>query len=352
VGEAQPYVAPGLAPPIRRADLEYPTEDVSFAYLAIIDKLQTARYYSLAYACTITLDSFTDKRIFGGLIVDGMNHVARMTGDLGDAYNQQLCTGDGLHKINKCIGGTLYTIASEPMTLSSLDYAKDCYLSVSGSTLSAVAPDVSATGISATDTDIASGCFGWYEYQGRDAQYFVERLEAPATPLEAPDCAVVVELVGEGKLDGKGPRPNLPLDRVTYSAFECKGERVLAFVRLQKTNIDEIKKYGRIIKIPKDYHKAIEQYEILRKEFTEWIAGKENYCYQCGFNVEPLACADFYYGELVEHKTHYKQLKKVPDWGLERAIKRWRDLHKHAKAPKEEIEKHVEKLDELLRKGW
>ena len=161
------------------------------------------------------------------------------------------------------------------------------------------------------------------------------------------------------------PQHQVDLASVTWGAFEHKSEHNTMIITIVGDNpykegaiakqIDYAKSKGlKVFSPPNDYSEAIEQYKQLKKDFPEWLAGKDNYAYQTlGHpDIEVLAVADFYYGELLEHKTHYDQIKKVPDWELERTIKRWRDLHKYAKAPKEEIEKHARKLDEVLRVGW
>ena len=62
---------PGLKPPVKRADLEYPTEDVTFTYLAAINKLRTVSGYGggrTSARWILTVDSFTDKAIELSLI--------------------------------------------------------------------------------------------------------------------------------------------------------------------------------------------------------------------------------------------------------------------------------------------
>ncbi|RLI07543.1 hypothetical protein DRO42_07930 [Candidatus Bathyarchaeota archaeon] len=94
---------------------------------------------------------------------------------------------------------------------------------------------------------------------------------------------------------------------------------------------------------------------MLKKDFPEWLAGKDNYAYQTlgHADIEPLAVADFYYGEVIDHKTHYDQIKKVPDWEMERTLRRWKDgLDKVTAVTSEQKEHHQKKLEEILKRGW
>ena len=110
----------------------------------------------------------------------------------------------------------------------------------------------------------------------------------------------------------------------------------------------------RVLKPPRDYPEAIEQYRILSREHPGWLAGKDSYAYQAlGWGeLEALQAADFYYGELVEHRTHYSQLRRVPDPELRRCIENWLSRLRRMRILAGERDKHVKKLLEVLRRGW
>ena len=105
---------------------------------------------------------------------------------------------------------------------------------------------------------------------------------------------------------------------------------------------------------PKDFSEAVEQYSKLEKDFPHWLAGKDNYAYQAlGWEeLELFAVVDFYYGELIEHKTHYDQLKRVPDLELGRDLKMWLGKLESVTVLTEERNKHVDKLRKVLKLGW
>jgi hypothetical protein len=68
--------------------------------------------------------------------------------------------------------------------------------------------------------------------------------------------------------------------------------------------------------------------------------------------LDVLQNVDFYYGELLEHRTHYEQLRRVDPKEIEsRLLELKARLEKMTVLP-EERDKHLKKVDELLRKGW
>jgi len=363
---------------IRRLQLEYPTEDVTFAYLAAINKVDLVEAAIGAIQC-VTVDSFADKAVkvsIAALASAGIGRYVDKNNFYLNRADPAASTND--HMLTIISGGSLSNLGSESVDLDS----RSTYLlmlSISGSTLKSFRSDMTTAKITATDTSFASGPFGvgdnYYNYGGGFAS-LAAKLLAPSSPAPKPKSIVEVELIGSGTEEDPY-RPNLKqelskhdkfgnIDKlsVTWGAFDHKEQHNTMLITITGGNaytgdkaiekqIEHAKRKNlKVLKPPRDYHEAVRQYKELRKEFPEWIAGKENYIYQCGFDIEPLAVADFYYGELLEHKTHYKQLKRVPEWEMERTIKRWRDLHKHVKAPREEVEKHAKKLDEVIRVGW
>ena len=367
-----------VIPTITRSKLEYPTEDVTFAYLAAINKTDVGEAFQAAPV--LTIDEFTDKAVKNAATGEAAIASYGRYNDSDNYYSHQhaptLSTAD--HRLLKYEGGSCSVLASESVDLNS-EHGYLYKFSISGSTLKGYRSDMTTEKVSATDTSFASGKWGvgtsYYTFGGGTGS-FGAKLLAPSSPLTKPKIIVECEITGSGTSEDPF-RPNLKqelskhdkfgnIDKlsVTWGAFDHKPEHNTMLICItggnqytgDKAILEQIehakRKNLKVVKPPKDYHEACEQYRKLKKEFPEWIAGKENYIYQCGFDIEPLAVADFYYGELLEHKTHYKQLKRVPEWEMERTIKRWRDLHKHVKAPREEVEKHAKKLDEVIRVGW
>ena len=61
------------------------------------------------------------------------------------------------------------------------------------------------------------------------------------------------------------------------------------------------------------------------------------------------------YGELIEHKTHYDQLKQVPDYEIEIRLNvleiKLRE-YLMSSVLVEEVEKHLKKIKEIFEIGW
>lgn len=406
-------------PTITRDKLEYPLNNQKdFGYACGLGKLipiygeESATGYHLAYP-----ETYSDKMISAVVKGHANNSSGRsgLYGRSSDHLNWYSCgidTGASTadFRIRKNVNGTPSDLASESVDLN-YGVPRSLALSISGSTIKAFRgkgnppPSGTTPTISATDTDFASGYFGFgiffeglYEAEPTSWNLATGGLYDPLTELPKPITIVEIDQLKQNLVEisqiNNAPeflkqeykkyellkqkgftdeeiklllgdiQTHVDVASVTWGAFDHKPGHNTMLITITGGNpytgekaiteqIEHAKSKGlKVLSPPRDYSEAIEQYRQLKKDFPEWIAGKENYIYQCGFDVEPLACADFYYGELIEHKTHYKQLKRVPEWELERTIKRWRDLHKYAKAPKEEIEKHAKKLDEVLRVGW
>jgi len=375
-------------PTIPRSKLEYPTENVSFAYLASIDKLQEAiSIYDLISVGSVTVDNFSDKAVKGIALVNGGSRLNTLTvryNDVNNYYAQTFyidaTTED--FKIIKNVSGTITNIANEAVDLSLAAY--QVALSVSGSTLkafrsSANALDINLTTaqLSVTDTSFVSGKFGIFEFIGADYVSGVSplsaRLTAPLTKLKPAviilECAefnLVRKLVNvcnintldfikkESKryeiLKSKGftdkemedllgyiPQRHVDLAAVTWGAFDHKPEHNTMLITITAGNpytgekaiqeqVEHAKKKNLIVlKPPKDYNEAVQQYRTLRKDFPEWIAGKDNYAYQTlGHECfEHFAVADFYYGAIFDAVYGDNPFKNVPEWELQNTLAMW-----------------------------
>lgn len=164
---------------------------------------------------------------------------------------------------------------------------------------------------------------------------------------------------------GSIPQHQVDLASVTFGSFEFRHDSPTNIVAIYGDNPyqsgailkqeEAVKsKNLKVLKPPRDYLEAKQQYNELRKEFTHWSAGLHNWCYQMigHEDFEGMQASDMYYGELIEHKTHYDQIKRVPDWELRRNLQRWKDRLKRGKILAEEREKHLRKLEEIERLGW
>jgi len=158
---AHPFVkAAHHSYPIQRADLEYPTVDVSLLYLACIDKAGAQAWDIRSYA---TSDSFTDKAVegvAGGDDIGRWQLIGRVT-DWDNKYGMVLkapaATQD--YRIQKSVAGVQTILATESVDLVMYKFYLQKF-SCKGTTLSAFRDDMVTPKLSATDTDLTSGQFG------------------------------------------------------------------------------------------------------------------------------------------------------------------------------------------------
>jgi hypothetical protein len=164
---------------------------------------------------------------------------------------------------------------------------------------------------------------------------------------------------------GYVPQHQIDLDAVTWGAFEFSEKSPTNIIVVTGDNpyrpgaIERQKaRAKRWWRPPRDYSEAVKLYAQLKRDYPHWLAGKHNWCYQIfGYELfDWLQNVDFYYGELVEHRTHYQQLKQVPEgeiWrrldALESALRGAAGL---AGALAAERDRHLAKIREIRRHGW
>ncbi len=369
-------------PTITRDKLEYPTEDVSFAYLQAIGKVYSYpdeghMAGSLLFG---TVDSFADKSV-EVFITGEIGYVYARWSDDDNFYRTYQETGLSTadHKLHKFVGGTNTELGSESVDLN--DYYMYRYkLSCNGSAIKSFRVDMTTPKISVTDTDLASGKYGIFS-PNSDAYpslYGSIYLRAPSTKLPQLKAIVEFDIIGSGTEEDP-IRPNLKqlfdqhpeLDKqidktaVTWGAFDPKPEHNTMLITITAGNpytgekaiteqIEHAKsKNLKVLKPPRDYSEVTEQYRQLKQEFTEWIAGKDNYAYQTlgHEDFEKFQVADTYYGNIVEG---YKPdaYKNVPDWEMRKTLAMWKERLKRATVVKSEAEKHLKKLEEVEKNGW
>jgi hypothetical protein len=267
--------------------------------------------------------------------------------------------------------------------------------------------------VSATDTIIASGAYGYSkrgDVTGSGVHEGYALLRASLSPLPPAQAILEVDVVGSGR-SGDPFRPSLPgnlveitsltglpdflyleakryellknkgftdeemqlllgyipqhqvdLDSVTWGAFELHPREVATvIITITGDNpyssgaIERQKaKARRVFTPPKDYSETVALYRQLKGEYPDWLAGKDNLAYQV-LGLEELDLmqnVDFYYGELLEHKTHYQQLKQIPDWEIRGRLEELVDRLSKVTILVEERDKHIAKAREVLRVGW
>jgi len=418
---------------IPRTWLEYPTEDVTFTYLAAINKLRTISGYGGARALAqwiLTTDSFTDKGIESDIKSYTDGFFAHRWKDVNNWYEcpyhcAAKSTSD--HRISKVVGGSRTDLATESVDLN----RRELYLGiVSGSTLKSDRRVNGTFELSATDTSLTSGSLGLgnadsnyndvtpaqlgaqikppsssitptliiaeFDIVGvgtnedpirpNVVQKLIEVNEAVKRGINVPDY-VIEEAKKYHKLRNKGftddeikallgyiPQHQVDLGNVTWGAFDfehnksptvTQGLRKASpyFVVLIKggnfyTGIEAIKKqieyvksrnlYIRVItNVPRD--KAIEIYKELKARGHDFIAGVDDLWYQLNgsADIEPLAVADFYYGNVINLRR--LDLSKVVD--ADRTLKMWLDRLNKSRVSESIKEKHRRKLIEVMKKG-
>jgi hypothetical protein len=158
------------------------------------------------------------------------------------------------------------------------------------------------------------------------------------------------------------PQTKVDLDTVTWGSFEFHPNNASTVIitiagenPYQSGAIERQKAVAkRVFSVPKDYSESVALYNQLKRDYPHWLAGKENFAYQIlGWEeLDWLQNADFYYGELIDHKTHYDQLKMVPDWEIRNRLNELIDKMSKMTILTEERDKHIGKAREILRKGW
>jgi len=402
-------------PTITRAKLEYPTVDVSLTYLSGINKTVEIRPYTAytEYYGVVTSDSFTDKAV-QGFQKDGSGLLGRSV-DQNNTYWVWIDTtyANQDHYIGRLYGGSFTRLAYGAVDLPS-HHVWLIKFSISGSTLKAYREDMTTPKMTVTDTYIASGRYGsWSQTASHSYPNLAVKLLAPSSP--SPPALAVVEIDVEGSGNSDDPfRPNLAsnlieidptldvpdflklekkrydvlknkgftneeiklllgyipqhqidLNAVTWGAFELSKDSPTNIITIQSDNpyqsgavlrqVEFIERKGlRKFNPPRDFREAVELFNTLKRDHPHWLAGKDNFAYQVfGFEIfEDFQNVDFYYGEFLEHQTHYNQLKQVPDFEIENRLVVLEDKLSRANVLIEERDKHLNKLKEIEKKGW
>jgi hypothetical protein len=273
-------------------------------------------------------------------------------------------------------------LASEAVDLTAAAL-RTVMISCSGSTIKAFRVDMTTPKLIATDTTYASGYFGIcprLDYNdARSLLGFIDmlitaRLRAAASAM--PSALAILELYVEGSGRPEDPyRPafstspskhpvygDVDLDSVTWGAFEFYPDKASTVI-VTVTGDNPYKpgaigrqraKAKRAFKVPKDYGEAVALYNQLKKDYSHWLAGKDNFAYQVlGWEfLDWMQNIDFYHGELIEHKTHYDQLKMVPDWEIRNRLSELIERLTKVTVLTDERDKHIAKAKEILKRGW
>jgi len=354
-----------------------PSNNVSFAYLAILNKMLYVNVANNGIGI-ITRDVFTDKAVISGQMTNQHSENLARVQDANDFYVDALIyNGSPTHGLYKDVNGTFTLLASESPSFG-LEGQMDA-LSCAGSSIESLRWDLSTpydplnpgtatSTISATDTTFSSGYYGLRPIAVTQPEGFVDTttayLVAPFTRLPQAQAIVTVKVRGSGtQQDPYRPLLNDSYP-VNWGGFEFDPNSPTNVIVITggdpnniQAQINYLKSQGlSVYNAPQTYDDAIALYNQLKQQFPNWIAGKDNFAYQTlGYEwLEPLAVIDFYYGELIEHKTHYQQLKKVAPGELYRTLNMWKGrLEKYkANISPNAYEIHKKKLEAILKLGW
>lgn len=206
---------------VTRANLEYPTVDVSFSYLAAIEKLAFGNYEGILRQALLTSDSFADKALENWGFGDQSLLVARWI----NKDNQYLIWQDSGaltldFRMGVFLAAAITFLASEAIDLTA-DDGFLLKLKCTGSTIEAFRTDMVTPKISVTDTTHASGRFGvtWGRHLSfNPAQPMFAHLRgSPITPRKA-ISSFEVPIIGSGtQVDPY--RAKMPEEIVTDPVF-------------------------------------------------------------------------------------------------------------------------------------
>jgi len=185
---------------VTKDKLEYPTVDVSLAYLHMIGKAYVERvtatkpWYYLDY---LTTDSFADKAVEGWLRDESGLHGRWV--DVNNMYYCLIRTGvtTSDFRVSKRIAGTWTLLGYEAVDLN--DLYNICKFSISGTSLKGYREDLVTPKISVTDTALTSGKFGSGDRVTDPNPYCISAiLRAPSSPVAKPLSYFLTPIEGEG----------------------------------------------------------------------------------------------------------------------------------------------------------
>ena len=161
---------------VARSKLEYPTVDVSFAYLAVVNKLVYCTSCDGGVQ-VLTRDAFADKAVWAAVQVDSWPYLFGRSQDYENFYFSlyNYFSFTYAHTLGKCVNGSITALASEQMWLDIL--GKGLAHVCAGTTLKSMRYDMlepvdpfdlpPADGtLVATDTTFAVGRFGYLPLYG------------------------------------------------------------------------------------------------------------------------------------------------------------------------------------------
>jgi len=226
---------------VTRAKLEYPTVDVSLAYLQMAGRAETGFEVGGGWEQLFTTEFFADKAIEFSTIsipdiaswilmarfIDFDNHYRV-------AYAVGLATKDFV--LTKEVAGVVTNLAFESVDLTAWARSR-CKLSCLGTTISAYRDDLTTPVLSVTDVDLASGRFGGSAWErGRIYSSFHQLfLRAPSSPPRKTLAYFEVPITGTG-IDEDPFRPQMPEELTTHPKLGTRNLLALPHASLIPTD--------------------------------------------------------------------------------------------------------------------
>lgn len=383
------YIPKAVKPPVRRTDLEYPTEDVDFFWWVVIGKAKPCEInYYTNYKTFMSVDDFTDKRIFGyasyyawadwledtvfktEYIYYELGISQRVSPDWANAYmlfvriRKYFLEYDNPTEelvLYKRLNWDYYYLGhSATQKETGWDMRRRFEFECVGSSLKCFLEGTEV--ISATDTDLTAGKLAVYgELPPISISNFL--VFKTASGVEKTKAIIELNVVGSGKREDPY-RPEIPKElerKISWGSFDFKGQTSTVLILVKKGEEKDIEKVVeqsrrkglRYLKPPKDYGECVKLYKKLSSKFN-FLAGKDDFAYQIlGLEcLEYFSVADFYYGNIIEHKKGYNQIRKVRDQELRRILQRYIHQLQKVNVLTEERDKHINKLKKVLSIGW
>lgn len=187
---------------VTRLKLEYPTTEVSLAYLLSIGKVTWGNYVHDMWGLS-SVDTFADHGV-EGLLKHHCLLCLRCSGT-NNVYDCAIDTGFSAADffLDKIVAGTFTRIGIETVDLVDTYYR--CKLTASGSTLKAYRVDMATPKISVTDTSLTSGITGigrgWSERYPTEHSLIDSYFRAPSSPSPIPIAYFEIPIIGSGGRD-------------------------------------------------------------------------------------------------------------------------------------------------------
>jgi len=231
---------------VTRDIMEYPVVDVSFAYLASIDKLERVVRGTTTIQALVTIDDFDDLACEGFSSGDMSIVIGRYQG-IQDHYGilqySPATTADFI--LQKQVAGAFTDLGYEAVDLGSNEGFL-VKIACKGTTISAYRDDMVTPKISVTDTSFAKGRFGitWARLGTIEIEPATVYLRKALSPSPRVLGYFEVPIIGEGTIENPF-HPKMPEEIIDHPEFGKVNRSALSWGTLIKSD----RKTGK----PKEY---------------------------------------------------------------------------------------------------